>query len=353
MSGTKYSIPTMEEVKGTPFNGFTVASTFSGAGGSCLGYRMAGYKVLWANEFIPAAQEVYRINHPETFLNTDDIRTVTPEQLLREAGCAEGDLDILDGSPPCAAFSAAGKGSKYWGEVKSYSDTKQRVDDLFYEYARILAGVQPKVFIAENTSGLVRGEAKGVFKEVLEALRGCGYRVTAKLLNAMWLGVPQARERVIFIGVRDDLGTDPVFPKPQKRVVTLREALRGVKQDEGERAALLDKYSGNACGRELRKLPKDPPRPISSDKFFNLVRTSMYRPCPTVTQLGGQAAGVCHPREDRPFTIPELKRIMSVPDDFILTGTFAQQWERLGRMVPPLMMAQIASGVREGVLERL
>ena len=156
----QYRVPLMQEIKDLPWNGYTVASTFSGCGGSCLGYRMAGYRVAYALEFIPEAQRTYKANHPDSYLDTSDIRDLQPEQLLERAGVAKGELDILDGSPPCSAFSTAGSREKGWGKVKDYSDGSQRVDDLFYEYARILEGVQPKVFVAENVTGLVKGTAK-------------------------------------------------------------------------------------------------------------------------------------------------------------------------------------------------
>ncbi|MDO8605087.1 MAG: DNA (cytosine-5-)-methyltransferase, partial [Phaeospirillum sp.] len=156
---------------------------------------MAGYRVLWASEFIPAAQETYRANHPGSILDTRDIRKVRPQEILAAIGMKAGEVDLLDGSPPCASFSTAGKREAGWGEVKSYSDVEQRTDDLFFEYARILKGIQPRVFVAENVSGLVKGTAKGYFLQILAALKGCGYRVEARLLDAQWLGVPQMRQR--------------------------------------------------------------------------------------------------------------------------------------------------------------
>lgn len=191
----------MQEIAALPWNGFNAVSTFSGCGGSSLGYKMAGFKVLWANEFIPAAQEVYRLNHPSTILDTRDIRQVQPQDILDAIGMKPGELDLFDGSPPCASFSTAGKREAGWGKVKAYSDTKQRTDDLFFEYARLLRGIQPKVFVAENVSGLVKGTAKGYFKLILEELKGCGYNVKAKVLDAQWLGVPQMRQRLIFVEI--------------------------------------------------------------------------------------------------------------------------------------------------------
>ncbi len=155
-----FYIPTMAEIEAIKWNGFNVVSTFSGCGGSCLGYRMAGYRVLYANEFIKAAQETYKANHPNSILDSNDVRQIRPEEILERINLKKGELDLFDGSPPCASFSISGKREKGWGVEKKYSDTKQRVDDLFYEYARILRGLQPKVFVAENVAGLVIGTAK-------------------------------------------------------------------------------------------------------------------------------------------------------------------------------------------------
>lgn len=217
-----YKVPSMKEIWSLPWNGYNVVSTFSGGGGSCLGYEMAGYHVVWANEFIPEAQKTYRLNHPNTFLNTHDIRTVTAEQIIKETNIPKGEIDLFDGSPPCCAFSTSGKREKGWGKVRKYSDSEQRVDDLFFEYIRLIKGLQPKTFVAENVSGLIKGSAKGYFKLILKGLKDCGYEVKVKLLNAKYLGVPQSRERVIFVGVRNDIAKKyNVHPVHQHLKLTL------------------------------------------------------------------------------------------------------------------------------------
>ena len=162
-----FKIPSMVEIEATPWNGFKVASTFSGCGGSCLGYRIAGYKVVYANEFIESARQTYKANHPNSFLDPRDIRKINADDILEKINLKKGELDLFDGSPPCAAFSIGGKREAGWGKEKKYSETTQRVDDLFFEYARILDGLQPKVFVAENVAGLVQGTAKGYFKRIL------------------------------------------------------------------------------------------------------------------------------------------------------------------------------------------
>lgn len=356
-----YKVPTMAEIEQLEWNGYNVVSTFSGGGGSCTGYRMAGYHVVYANEFVEEAQRTYRANNSHCYLDTRDIRTVTPESILEHIGMKAGEVDLFDGSPPCSAFSTAGKREKGWGKAKAYSDGKfQRIDDLFFEYARILKGLQPKVFVAENVSGLIKGSAKGYFNEIIQALSACGYVVKASLLNSMWLGVPQARQRVIFCGVRKDLGLSPVYPKPLDHVITLGEALEGVVNDEEEVKTRLQEMEHYKVGGVLRKIPKNPKKPmgggdVMNGSWFNLRRESMYQPCSTILQSNGQLgmAGNCHPLYDRKFTIPELKRIMSIPDDFILTGDIRQQWERLGRMVPPVMMMHISKAIQVEILDKL
>lgn len=347
----------IREVEAT--NGFKVASTFSGGGGSSLGYRMAGFEVVYANEFVDEAQKTYRANC-DAYLDTRDIREVKGSEILEIAGLQKGELDLLDGSPPCCAFSTAGSIEKGWGEKRDYSDgKKQRIDDLFYEYIRLIDEIQPKVFIAENVKGLITGKSKGHFKLFIKDMEKCGYKVKAALLNASWLGVPQSRERVIFCGVRNDIGLAPKFPKPKDRQIPLREAFEDIEQDEKQREHLLEDIKKYAVYEKLIELPTNPRKRIGYGRgtgkasYFNLVRESMYQPCSTVVQMGGASgsvASIMHPLEDRKFTIPELKRIMSVPDDFILTGTYAQQYERLGRMVPPLMMKAIAETVRDEIL---
>lgn len=363
MSGS-YRVPSMREIEQIPWNGYNVVSTFSGGGGSCLGYRMAGYRVLWSNEFIPAAQDTYRANHPNAYLNTSDIRNVTPEQVLDESGMKVGEIDIFDGSPPCAAFSTAGAREKHWGKAKKYSDTVTRVDDLFFEYTRLLKGLQPKTFVAENVSGLVKGTAKGYFKAILAEMKSCGYEVSARLLNAAYLGVPQRRERLIFVGVRKDLcdryGVHPTHPKPEASIVTLGDAISDVKNDCLEVDNLINSASKYAWCDVLKRIPKNPRKAISGSSvangsYFNLIRESMYHPCSTICQRNGDlsTAGNVHPLHDRKFTINELKRITSIPDDFVLTGDYAQQWERLGRMVPPIMMSKIAKTIQDEILDKV
>jgi len=350
----EYLVPSMKEITKIPWNGLIAASTFSGCGGSSLGYKMAGFEVAWASEFVEAARDSYRANMvPGTVLDERDIRSVKPEDLLKSLGIRLGDLDLLDGSPPCASFSTAGKRQGGWGKVKKYSDTKQRTDDLFFEFVRILRGVMPRTFVAENVSGLVKGVAKGYFLEILDALKASGYRVSCKMLDAQWLGVPQARQRIIFVGVRNDMKCDngllaPVHPNPIAYRYSIRDAIPWIDSNTFRHVEPEADMNRFATGREWDNIG----RGGQSEKYFQLVKPSVGEPCPTITANGGQAglASVCHPKEKRKFSIEELKRICSFPDDFFLTGSYIQQWERLGRAVPPLMMKAVADVVRDQIL---
>lgn len=369
----EYRVPSMDEIRALPWNGFNAVSTFSGGGGSSLGYRMAGFRVLWASEFIDEARNTYRANKADyTIVDGRDIRQVTAEDILTAINMQPGELDLFDGSPPCASFSTAGKREEGWGKVKKYSDKSQRTDDLFFEYIRLLRGLKPKTFVAENVSGLVKGTAKGYFIEIMRELKASGYKVSCKVLDAQWLGVPQARQRTIFVGVRDNLGIDPAHPKPLAYRYSVRDvlpwivgingAMPTVQADAGGRTSsswghgtcIVESetdVSRYAIGAEWDNMKQGQ----KSDKYLSLVKPRLDSPSPCVTALAWKTscAGVVHPTEKRKFTIAELKRICAFPDDFILTGTYAQQWERMGRAVPPVMMSHIAATVRDEILARV
>lgn len=352
-----YTVPSMLEVarvRGT--NGYKVVSTFSGCGGACLGFEMAGFEVAWANEFVEEARNTYRDNHPGVILDGRDIREIHASDILAATGLEPGEIDVLEGSPPCASFSTAGSREKGWGRVKSYSDTVQRSDDLFFEFARILGELQPRTFTAENVSGLVKGKAIGYFKQILVALRSEGYAVDAKVLDASWLGVPQARQRLIFVGVRNDLvdryGLRPAHPKPFTYRYPIRDVLELEKpathDPETGQDIRLDRY---AIAAEWDKI-----RPgQSSERYFQLVRPALGEPVGTITATGGGigAASVTHPTQRRKFTLEELRALSSFPADFVLTGTYAQRWERIGRSVPPFMARAIAETIRDEILGKL
>lgn len=342
--------------KTVSLNKYKVISLFSGCGGSSLGYQLGGLEVLAANEFIPAAYETYQKNFPDTPVLTDDIRKLKGTDLLKRVGLRVGELDILDGSPPCASFSKSGKREANWGKEVNYSDTKQRVDDLFFEYTRMIKEIQPKVFVAENVKGLVMGKAYGVFEQILAEMRNKGYNVSARLLDAKYFRVAQNRERLIFIGVRKDLKVSPSHPLPAYSPISVKQALEGVKNEEWELKASKYKEAGSTY-KHLIKMKQGETGDLyaGKGKYFNLARLYWDKPANTVLQSDGKhiSSRCIHPSEHRRLTISEIKRISSFPDNFILTGDYAQQWERIGRAVMPNMMKAISQHIRLFILDKI
>jgi site-specific DNA-cytosine methylase len=173
----------------------TVISTFAGGGGSSLGYHQAGFEELLAVEWDDDAVRTLRDNFPDLQVYHGDIKDLSVEECLNLAGIKPGDLDVFDGSPPCQGFSDANRSRKL-------DDPR---NSLFGEFVRLLEGLKPKVFVMENVKGMIKGAMKQIFLQIMASLRGAGYHVEAQVMNAKHYGVPQSRERVIFIGLRKDL----------------------------------------------------------------------------------------------------------------------------------------------------
>lgn len=295
----------------------TVISTFAGAGGSSLGYSMAGYRELLAVEWDDNAVETFKLNFPGVPVYHGDIAKLSVEECMAMAGLTgPRQLDVLDGSPPCQGFSTAGK--------RILDDPRNQ---LFREYVRLLRGLQPKVFVMENVSGMVKGKMKLVFAEILRELKASGYVVSARLLNAMYFNVPQSRERMIFIGVREDLKIAPSHPKAQSRPIcalcVTEDVIDCVANPAGPRAF-------NVAQRKL----------------------SHHKPAPTLD------ANALVPGSAAPFDLTGVRIgaeryavIGSYPSTFEFSGTWKHKLVRIGNSVPPLFMRAIAQHIREAVLE--
>ena len=358
---------------------FQVISTFAGGGGSSTGYRLAGADILAINEFVEEARITYKENYPDTPILPDDIKQLSGQDFLDLTGLKKGELDILDGSPPCSAFSVSGKlshasdgkHSDGWGQTKSYSDGKivENIEDLFFEFLRVAKEISPKVIIAENVKGLTIGEAKEYYNRILNEFENIGYEVVSEVLDSRYYGVSQTRNRVIFIAVRQDVADEVglnfltmnhLFPEPSRTAIPLKDALVGLEYDDEEVKYLTEKFENTAYWKQTgSKMETFPKKVLSGMDYhpkghhFNLKRVSLEVPAPTLTAMGNgdTTAGAFHWCESRKLTLGELKRIMSLPDDFKLTGKWNQKAERIGRMVPPLMMKQIAESVYDNVLK--
>lgn len=322
-------------------NKFTVISTFSGCGGSSLGYQLAGGKVLLAVEMDDNAVETYRLNFPETQIYHGDIHDLTVEKIFELTGLKEGELDILDGSPPCQGFSTAGK--------REFCDPRNQ---LYNEYIRLLRGLKPKVFIMENVSGLVKGKMKLIFADILKELKQSGYKVKVRLMNAKYYNVPQSRQRLIFIGVRNDLEVGPSHPKPESKPITLKECIWDLRNKEVENKELppivkeIAKYQPKiwSSNPKIYKKIKGNLAGSLSLKWGNWDEVSQ-----TLIKSEISLTGVVHPDRQRYMNCNEYKRIASYPDNFKFIDR-KSCIERIGNSVPPNFMKAIASHVYKEIL---
>lgn len=346
----------------------TVISTFAGCGGSSLGYSMAGFRELLAVEWEKHAASMFRLNFPEVPVYEGDIAKLSDDHVLELAGIAPGELDVFDGSPPCQGFSTAGR--------RQMDDPRNQ---LFREFVRLLTVLQPRTFVMENVSGMVKGNMRLVFAEALRALKGAGYRVRVELFDASWFNVPQARQRLIFIGVREDLGVEPSHPKPLAHRLAVVDAVPTIQ------ATIIATRSMNimALVEPVPESDLPPGQPALDDRYGRLwplvpigksaatvtgakcgpegktpagwmscYKLDPSKPSPTLskTQTGRGFATLVHPYEMRALSIDEAKIIGSFPRAFTLQGSYSDQWARIGNSVPPFMMRAIAEHLRDVIL---
>jgi len=321
----------------------TVISTFAGCGGSSLGYSMAGFRELLAVEWDDNAVETFRLNFPHVPVYHGDIAKLSVEECMKLAGLTQpGELDVFDGSPPCQGFSTAGK--------REFSDDRNQ---FFRQYVRLLQGLQPKVFVMENVSGMVKGKMKLIFAEIMRELKATGYQVSARLLNAMYFNVPQSRERMIFIGVRNDIGIQPSHPRAQSNPFTVKQAWFGL-EDITDRILpdILKKYAeihpDNSWNTDFERFKKIKGNSAGS---ISLKWAQWNRPLGTIGKSEIALTGIVHPNKYRYLNLAEVKRCGSFYDDFKFTDR-RKGWERIGNSVPPLFMRAIACHIQEAILNK-
>ena len=200
-----------------------IISLFSGAGGLDLGFRNAGFDVVWANEFDKTIWETYEKNHRKTIL---DKRSITKIESKEIPNC-----DGIIGGPPCQS----------WSEAGSLGGIEDKRGKLFFDLIRVISDKQPKFFLAENVSGMLHKRNQNALRHIKELFRNCGYKLSVHLLNASNYGVPQDRKRVFFIGYREDLAKVFDFSPRSTRFVkqTLKDCIEDISGKE------LPAISGN------------------------------------------------------------------------------------------------------------
>lgn len=319
----------------------TVISLFAGCGGSSLGYKLAGFKELLAVDRDDAAVQVFKLNFPGVPVFHGDVAKLTGAECMRLAGIRPGELDILDASPPCQGFSTSGK--------RKFTDPR---NSLFKEFTRLLLELQPRVFVMENVTGMVKGCMKHAYLNIITELRACGYQCKGEVLNASHFNVPQNRKRVIIIGVRNDLGIEPSHPKPRTAPISVRVALAGLSIPEEERRFMFAAANKYAAYKHWDIIP--PGKQLSDvlkNGAFDCSKQHPDRPAKTIRRTDGviYMHGQMHWSEKRRFTLTEYRRIGSFPDEFIFPHGFSDV-QLIGNSVPPNLMRAVAEQVRDSVL---
>ena len=222
---------------------FTYISFFAGGGGSSCGYKLAGGDCKFVNEFQQVAVNDYLANWPDTPHHIcGDIKNVTGQQIMEMTGLKVGELDILDGSPPCPPFSMSGTKKKGWNKEKTAYGMKQKnIEDLTWEQIRISGEMQPKVIVCENVKGLTMDYARDHLNRMVNDFEANGYTTIWKVLKGNHYGVPQKRERVFILSIRNDVLDDigmpfmcmsGLYPEPDTEVSpTIRNAIEDIQSD--------------------------------------------------------------------------------------------------------------------------
>ena len=326
-----------EEMHVTPLRDFTSLELFAGAGGLALGMHFAGFRHILLNEIDPMASETLRLNRPDWNVLEGDVHKVDFTPL-------RGLVDFVSGGFPCQAFSYAGKKG-------GLNDTR---GTLFFELARAVKEIQPKVFMGENVKGLLSHDDGRTLEIIRNAIAELGYTlVEPRVLKAVMYQVPQKRERLILVAIRNDIAPYVEFhwPAPYKRIMTLRDAFfkgklykKDVPESEGQTYPEKKRrvLSMVPEGGDWRDLPEDVAKEFMGASFYlgggktgMARRLSMDEPSLTLTCAPAQKQTErCHPTETRPLTVREYARIQTFPDEWMFAGTVSDQYKQIGNAVP-------------------
>jgi DNA (cytosine-5)-methyltransferase 1 len=277
-----------------------------------MGYKLAGFDVIGANEIDPEMAWHYQKNHKPKLYFLEDIRTFKkrddlPPELY--------DLDVLDGSPPCSSFSMSGNREKDWGKNKVFREgqSEQTLDDLFFDFIDLAGKLKPKVVVAENVKGMLVGNAKGYVKEIIKRFKEVGYDVQLFLLNAATMGVPQRRERVFFVCRRLDLGLEKLNLVFNHQPITVEQAFQAIADinypgRDKSSSSLVNYWYLSKPGESFAKYhPKG--------SAFSQIKIARNAPSHTLT--ANHDADAWHYDSPRSLSRPESCIIGSYPLDYV------------------------------------
>lgn len=325
------------EMQTVPDRDYTSMELFAGAGGLALGISMAGFKHLMLNEIDHDACCTLKMNRPDWHVAEGDIHRLSFARYM-------GKIDLLTGGFPCQAFS-------YAGNKGGFEDTR---GTLFFEMARAVREIRPKVFLCENVKGLMSHDGGKTLDTIKHVIAELGYRlIEPKVMEAIKYKVPQKRERLIMVAIRNDLADKATFrwPSPYKRVMTLRDAFykgdlydTDVPPSEGQaypekKRKVLEMVP---MGGYWRDLPEDVQKEymggsyiLGGGKTGMARRLSLDEPSLTLTCAPAQKQTErCHPIETRPLTVREYARIQTFPDNWQFAGNTTSKYRQIGNAVP-------------------
>lgn len=341
-----------EEQVVKPKRSYKSVELFAGAGGLALGLEKAGLDAILLNEIDKDACATLRTNRPSWNVICNDISKIDFSFLKNK-------VDFLSGGFPCQAFSYAGK-------KLGFEDTR---GTLFFEFARAIKEIQPRVFLGENVKGLLKHNQGNTLKTIKSVLNDLGYVVIEpKVLKAIFYRVPQKRERLLIVGIRKDLaeGVNFSWPSPYSRIMNLRDALYSgelfntdVPESIGQKYPTRKKeiLSHVPQGGYWRNLPIDLQKEFMKKSFYlgggktgMARRLSLDEPSLTLTCSPSQKQTErCHPLETRPLTVREYARIQTFPDEWNFSGSMSSRYKQIGNAVP----VNLASAVGKSLVALL
>ena len=330
----------LKDLKSVPQNGLKVMTTFSCGGGSSLGYKLAGCDVIAANDIDPEMAYHYKLNLNPKHYFLCPIKDLLKKQLPEELY----ELDILDGSPPCSTFSMAGSREKAWGKDKHFREgqAKQVLDDLFFDWLDLVEHLKPKVAIAENVKGMLHGNAKGYCKLIMERFKAIGYNAQLFLVNAADCGVPQKRERVFFIALRNDIDKPKLVLAPEHKWISAGEATNDcINFSESQLSPIHFKLWHNI--KEGESLSNYYERIGQKARSFSEQKVNSKTPSCVLTS---NSHHFLHWKYPRYLNYQEWKRLGSFPDDYQAKTDKIGKY-MIGMSVPPRMMQRVAEAVIE------
>lgn len=300
---------------------------FCGAGGLALGMENAGIDSKLLIDFDKDSIATMQINRPKWNAICARVQDINLKEF-------KSSIDIMAGGFPCQAFS-------YAGNKLGFADTR---GTLFYEYARLIKQVKPKIVLGENVRGLLNHDEGRTLSVIVQELESLGYVVAYKVLRSQFLDVPQKRERLIIFGLRKDLKEEIVFPVEKDYTISMLAALQEVPKSAGQvysdaKRRIMEQIPEGGYWRDLpENLQK---KYMGGSYFMGGGKTGMARrlswsePSLTLTCNPAQKQTErCHPEETRPLTVREYARIQCFPDDWQFVGSVSSQYKQIGNAVP-------------------